>query len=105
MQFFSSTETMASQPHKKNYSAGGTHTMEFNKDKVDKCTLALMFLVMHDENAHGARAWKGFDWDTMDRLHVKGFIGNPVGKAKSVAVTPEGYKRARELFEAFFEGT
>lgn len=62
--------------------------MEFNKDKVDDFTLALMFLVMHDENKYGARAWKGFDWDTMDRLHAKGFISNPVGKAKSVVMTP-----------------
>ena len=50
--------------------------MEFNKDKVDEYTLALMFLVMHDEGEYGARAWKGFDWDTMDRLHAKGFISN-----------------------------
>ena len=78
--------------------------MEFNKDKVDDFTLALLFLVMHDEGEYGARAWKGFDWDTMNRLHEKGFISNPVGKAKSVVVTPEGYKRARELFETYFVG-
>jgi hypothetical protein len=76
--------------------------MEYDKDKVDEYTLALLFLVMHDENEYGARAWKGFDWDTMNRLHDKGFMGNPVSKAKSVAVTPEGYKRAKELFESFF---
>jgi hypothetical protein len=77
--------------------------MEYDKGKVDEYTLALLFLVMHDENEHGARAWKGFDWDTMNRLHEKRFIGNPVSKAKSVVVTPEGYnKRAKELFEKFF---
>jgi hypothetical protein len=84
------------------YQMGETHIMEFNKNRVDDYTLALLFLVMHDEGEHGARAWKGFDWDTMNRLHEKGFIGNPVGKAKSVAVTPQGCKRARELFEAYF---
>jgi hypothetical protein len=36
----------------------GTLIMEFNKDKVDDYTLALLFLVMHDENEYGARAWK-----------------------------------------------
>jgi hypothetical protein len=76
--------------------------MEYNKDKVDEYTLALLFLVMHDESAHGAKAWKGFDWDTMNRLHDKGFIGNPVSKTKSVVVTPEGCNRAKELFERFF---
>jgi hypothetical protein len=76
--------------------------MEYDKDKVDEVTLALLYLVMHDENEYGAKAWKGFDWDTMNRLHEKGFIGNPVGKAKSVAVTPEGCKRAKDLFEKHF---
>jgi hypothetical protein len=76
--------------------------MEYDKDKVDEYTLALLSLVMHDENEHGARAWKGFDWDTMNRLHDKGFIGNPVSKAKSVVVSPEGCNRAKELFEKFF---
>jgi len=76
--------------------------MEYDKDKVDEYTLALLFLVMHDENEYGARAWKGFDWDTMNRLHGKGFIGNPASKAKSVIVTPDGLKRAKELFEKFF---
>jgi hypothetical protein len=76
--------------------------MEYDKDKVDEVTLALLYLVMHEEGEHGARAWKGFDWDTMDRLYEKGLIGNPVGKAKSVVVTPEGCKRSRELFEKYF---
>jgi hypothetical protein len=76
--------------------------MEYDKDKVDELTLALLYLVMHDEDEHGARAWKGFDWDTMNRLCEKGFIGNPISKAKSVTVTPEGCKKARELFEKHF---
>ena len=76
--------------------------MEYDKDKVDEMTLALLFLVMHDEDESGARAWKGFDWDTMNRLHEKGFISNPVSKAKSVVLTPEGCKRAKELFSKHF---
>jgi hypothetical protein len=38
----------------------------------------------------------------MNRLHEKGFIGNPVGKAKSVVMTPGGCRKARELFEKLF---
>jgi hypothetical protein len=76
--------------------------MEYDKDKVDEVTLALLYLVMHDEDEYGARAWKGFDWDTMNRLHEKGLIGSPVGKAKSVVVTPEGCKKAKELFKTHF---
>ena len=34
----------------------------------------------------------------MDRLHKKGMLGDPVGKAKSVALTEEGLQRSGELF-------
>jgi Domain of unknown function (DUF6429) len=44
--------------------------MEIDTDKVDEAVLALLYLTLHD----GARAWKGFDWDTLNRLHAKGFI-------------------------------
>ena len=43
-----------------------------------------------------------FDWDTMNRLYEKGYITNPVGKAKSVGLTEEGFLKARELFEQRF---
>ena len=76
--------------------------MEYDKERVDDITLALLYLVMHNEEESGARAWKGFDWDTMDRLHEKGFIGNPINKARSVSVSREGCKRAKELFEKHF---
>ena len=50
-----------------------------DNDKIDDAVLALLCLGWHDE----ARAWKGFDWDAMDRLHEKGYISDPRGKAKS----------------------
>ena len=61
--------------------------MEIDREKIDQMTLALMYLVIHDEDEYGARAWKGFDWDTLNRLHQKGLIGDPVNRAKSVRVT------------------
>jgi hypothetical protein len=33
--------------------------MEYDKDKIDEYTLALLCLVMHDEDEYRARAWKG----------------------------------------------
>ncbi len=48
------------------------------------------------------RAWKGFDWDAMNRLHEKGMIADPVNKAKSVVLTDEGLRRSEELFRALF---
>lgn len=47
--------------------------MKFNEDKIDEYTLALMYLVIH-QNGYGARAWKSFDWDTLDRLFNKHFV-------------------------------
>ena len=77
--------------------------MDYDKDKVDELTLALLFLVTHDrQEGLGARAWKGFDWDTMDRLYEKGFITNPASKAKSVAMTEDGFKTSEELFRKHF---
>jgi len=76
-------------------------TMDYDKDKVDEATLALMFLVTSSDK-WGARAWKGFDWDTLDRLFEKGYISEPKGKARSVVVTDEGLRLSEELFRKYF---
>jgi Domain of unknown function (DUF6429) len=73
--------------------------MAINTDKIDDAALALLYLTLHD----GFRAWKGMDWDVLDRLHDKGMITDPVGKVKSVVFTEEGLERAKALFEAMFE--
>jgi hypothetical protein len=79
--------------------------MDYNQEKVDEYTLALLYLVAHNrEEGYGARAWKGFDWGTMNRLHEKGLIANPVSKAKSVVMTEEGFKKSESLFKKFFTG-
>lgn len=44
--------------------------MELDTNKIDEAVLALLYLGLHG----GARAWKGFDWDAMDRLHQQGYI-------------------------------
>jgi hypothetical protein len=77
--------------------------MEYDKDKIDEYTLALLFLVVCQRfEEHGGRAWKGFDWDTLNRLHEKGFIADPKGKAKSVVLSEDGYKKSEELFWKLF---
>jgi hypothetical protein len=73
--------------------------MPLNTDKIDDAALALLYLTLHDDY----RAWKGFDWDVLGRLHDKGMIDNPVGKVKSVVFTREGLERAKALFEAMFK--
>jgi hypothetical protein len=73
--------------------------MPVDTDKSDDAALAPLYLTLHD----GYRAWKGFDWDVLGRLHDKGMIGDPVGKVKSVVFTQEGLERAKALFEEMFE--
>ena len=75
--------------------------MELDHAKIDRAVLALLYLGLHD----GARAWKGFDWDSLNRLHEQGFISNPRGKAKSVVFTEEGLDEARRLLEELFSVT
>jgi hypothetical protein len=75
--------------------------MNYDTEKVDEMALALLFLTVFDDNGI-IRAWKGMDWEVLDRLHDKGFIHDPKNKNKSVMFTEEGYSRCRELFEKHF---
>ena len=75
--------------------------MEYDKDKVDEVVLALLSLTMFEDRP-ALGAWKGHDWDALDRLHKKGYISDPKSKAKSVLMTEEGAERSRELFEKHF---
>lgn len=72
--------------------------MTIDRDKIDDAVLALLYLTLHD----GYRAWKEFDWNTMNRLHEKGMIEQSRGKTKSVGLTEEGLRRSKELFETMF---
>jgi hypothetical protein len=72
--------------------------MEINTERIDEAVLALSYLGLHQRD----RTWKGFDWDAMARLHEKGFITDPVGKAKSVAFTQVGLRESQRLFETLF---
>ena len=72
--------------------------MTLDSDRIDEAVLALLYLGLHS----GTRAWKGFDWDAMNRLHEKRFISDPRGKAKSVVFSEEGLAEARRLLEKLF---
>jgi hypothetical protein len=68
---------------------------DFDHNKVDEFVLALMQLTLHDYY----RAWKGFDWETLDRLYEKGWLENPRSKAKSVVLTETGLAKSADLFQ------
>lgn len=72
--------------------------MEIDRDRIDDAVLALLFLSL----GRDGRAWKSFDWDAMNRLHEKGYISNPVSKAKSVVLIDEGIARSEKLFREMF---
>jgi Domain of unknown function (DUF6429) len=69
--------------------------MKLDDDKIDEAVLALLLLGRHD----GDRAWKGFDWEALNRLYEKGFISDPRGKAKSVVFTEKGLIEAERLLK------
>lgn len=72
--------------------------VKLDTDSIDNAVLALLHLGLHD----GARAWKSFDWDILARLHEKGYITDPVGKAKAVTFTAEGLRESERLLGTLF---
>jgi Domain of unknown function (DUF6429)/Protein of unknown function (DUF2442) len=77
---------------------------EIDEDKIDACVLALLQLTLHD----GAWAWKGQDFEVMNRLFENGYILDPRNKTKSIILTQKGLVRSKALFEELFgkkEGT
>jgi hypothetical protein len=72
--------------------------MDIDQDKVDQAVLALLSLGRHE----GDRTWKSFDWEIMGRLHQKGYISDPVGKARSVVFTEEGLRESERLLQILF---
>jgi Domain of unknown function (DUF6429) len=75
--------------------------MRYDYDKIDDMVLALMCLTLHDQAYGTARAWKGVDWDVLDRLDEKGWILAPTNKAKAVVLTEAGLARQTALRAVF----
>ncbi len=66
-------------------------------------TLALLFLNRFREKIGQTslwRSWKGFDFDTLDKLEEAGLISSS-RTAKSVTFTNEGLAEARRLLDKF----
>lgn len=79
----------------------GSDEPGYDVQKVDDTALAFLHLTTFREGP-GLRAWKGLDWEVLDRLHTKGWISDPRSKARSVVVTEEGAKRSEALFRELF---
>lgn len=72
--------------------------MNIDTERIDDAVLALLYLTLHD----GVRAWKGHDWNAMNRLYEKGLISDPVGKTKSVILSEHGLEESERLFKELF---
>ena len=79
--------------------------MKPNTDKIDDAVLALLHLTSFTEGEGEfafTRAWKGHDWEALNRLHQKGLISDPKNKNKSVGLSKEGSAKAEALFQRLF---
>lgn len=76
--------------------------MDYDEAKVAEVVLALLHLNAFSDGHGVVRAWKGFDWEAMNRLHEQDMISDPKSKAKSVVLTEDGVRRAEELFHRYF---
>ena len=72
--------------------------MELDERKIQDAVLALLYLTLHKDH----RAWKSFDWESMNQLHERGMILDPRSKAKSVVLTEEGEAEAERLAMKLF---
>ncbi len=73
--------------------------MEIDTDRIDEAVLALLYLGLHGDDH---RTWKGFDWESLNRLYEKGYIANPINRSKSMQFSEEGLKESERLFHALF---
>ena len=73
-------------------------------DRIDDAVLTLLYFgIVKRHPMGGARSWKSFDWDAINRLHEKGLITDPVSKARSVVLTDTGLREAEAAFHRLFE--
>ncbi len=72
---------------------------------LEDLVLLLLYIYSWNENVAGklcvTRSWKGYDFDTLDSLSMKGYIGSSC-KAKSVIITEDGLERARSFKKMLF---
>lgn len=72
--------------------------LNLDTEKLDDAALAILSLTLHDGN----RVWKGIAWAITDRLHAKGLIDDPIGKAKSLGLTEDGLAGAEAVLAKMF---
>ncbi|MBX8494522.1 DUF6429 family protein [Pseudomonas cichorii] len=72
--------------------------MKYDDKLIEDAVLALLATFSFDRG----NAWKGFDFEVMNRLHEHGFISDPVNRNKSIWLTEEGLERGRQIADRLF---
>lgn len=72
--------------------------MEYDDKLIEDAVLAQLVAYSSDTG----NAWKGFDFEIMNRLHEHGFISDPVNRNKSIWLTEEGLARGRQVADRLF---
>jgi hypothetical protein len=65
------------------------------QEQISKLTLLLLYLTSWKEK-EVQRAWKGYDFDVLNKLEEDGFIAQSK-TAKSIYFTEEGIEEAKKL--------
>lgn len=71
------------------------------QEQISKLTLLLIYLTSWEEKESGTsvqRAWKGYDFDILDKLEEEGLITKSI-TAKSLYLTNQGIASAKNLEE------
>ncbi len=79
--------------------------MDYDEEKLDEVVLALLYLTLFTE--HGVtRAWKGHDWDVLNRLCEKGPDQRSEEQEQICGVERRGCQRiSKAILEIFRQAT
>jgi len=73
-------------------------------EQIKELTLLLLYLTSWTEKELGAdyqRAWKGYDFNVLNKLKDERLIGGSSYKSKSIYLTEDGIGKATELMEKY----
>ncbi len=76
---------------------------DYLKEKIKELTLMLLHLTSWEENEFGMqyrKSWKGYDFGILNELTEEDLIRGG-HRSKSVVVTDEGMKKAKELLKKY----
>ena len=71
------------------------------EEQIKELTLLLLYLTSWKEKDpfgdECLRAWKGYDFDVLNKLQEENLIGGSTYKAKSTYLTEDGINKAKEF--------